>query len=72
MGRKVEDIFCRRTAVCAHITTTTREDLWNCAWMCKEEVANRLGLNNATIARSLAGSFQGAAGDNVLGGRPRG
>jgi multidrug efflux pump subunit AcrB/outer membrane protein TolC len=39
--------------------TDYREDLWQMRIDVKEEVANRMGLSNSSIARQLAGSFHG-------------
>lgn len=43
-----------------YVHTDYREDLWQVRVDVKEEVANRLGLSNATIARQLAGALHGA------------
>ncbi len=39
--------------------TDYREDLWQMRIDVNEEVANRMGLSNSSIARQLAGSFHG-------------
>lgn len=57
-GARIEDIF-HKTAGAIYTHNDYREDLWQLRVDVKEEVANRLGLNNATIARQLAGSFHG-------------
>lgn len=42
-----------------YVHTDYREDLWQVHIDVKEEVANRLGFGNSTIARQLAGAFRG-------------
>ncbi|HWQ52591.1 MAG TPA: efflux RND transporter permease subunit [Bryobacteraceae bacterium] len=58
LGQQVEGIV-NRTPGAVYTHTDFHEDRWQLRIDVKEEVANRLGLSNANIARQLAGSFEG-------------
>ena len=59
LGDRVEDIL-RHTPGATYIHTDWHEDAWQVGVNVREEVANRMGLTNASIAQQLAGSFEGA------------
>jgi len=59
IGAKIEEIL-RRTAGSAYVHNDWREDQYSLRVQVRDEVANRIGLTNASIARQLAGSFEGA------------
>ena len=58
IGDRVRTIL-QNTPGSAYTHTDYREDLWQMRIDVNEEVANRLGLSNSSIARQLAGSFHG-------------
>jgi len=58
IGRQVQNVI-ESTAGAVYTHTDYREDLWQMRIDVKEEIANRLGLSNSSIARQLAGSFHG-------------
>ncbi len=59
LGNQVEDRL-RQVPGATYIHTDWREDAYRLRVNIHEEVANRLGLTNASIARQLAGAFEGA------------
>jgi len=59
LGDKVEDIL-RHTPGATYIHTDWRQDEWQLGVHTREEVANRVGLNDAAIAQQLGGGFEGA------------
>jgi len=59
LGTRVEDIF-RHTPGATYIHSDWHEDEWQVGVNVREEVANRMGLTNATIAQQLAAGFEGA------------
>jgi multidrug efflux pump subunit AcrB/outer membrane protein TolC len=59
LGGRVEDVF-RHTQGATYIHTDWHEDAWQVGVNVREEVANRMGLTNATIAQQLAAGFEGA------------
>jgi multidrug efflux pump subunit AcrB/outer membrane protein TolC len=59
LGDRVEDIL-RHTRGATYIHTDWHEDAWQVGVNVREEVANRLGLTNASIAQQLAGNIEGA------------
>jgi multidrug efflux pump subunit AcrB len=59
LGAQVVRIFAR-TPGAADIRTNFHNDVWDVAVVIDNQVAQRLGLTNASIAGQLAGSFQGA------------
>ena len=59
LGDQVEDVL-RHTPGATYIHTDWHEDAWQMGVEVREEVANRLGLTNASIAQQLAGGFEGA------------
>jgi multidrug efflux pump subunit AcrB/outer membrane protein TolC len=59
LGGQVEDVF-RHTQGATYIHTDWHEDAWQVGVNVREEVANRMGLTNATIAQQLAAGFEGA------------
>jgi len=59
LGNQVEDIL-RHTPGAAYIHTDWHEDAWLVGMNVREEVANRIGLTNASIAQQLAVGFEGA------------
>jgi multidrug efflux pump subunit AcrB len=59
LGNRVEDIF-RHTPGATYIHTDWHEDAWAVGVNVREEVANRIGLTNASIAQQLAVGFEGA------------
>jgi multidrug efflux pump subunit AcrB len=58
LGAQVQDIV-QNTSGAIYTNTDYREDLWQMRIDVKEEIANRLGISNGSIARQLAGSFHG-------------
>ena len=58
VGDQVQAIL-QKTPGATYTHTDYREDLWQMRIDVKEEVANRMGLSNSSIARQLAGSFHG-------------
>ncbi|MEO8658303.1 MAG: efflux RND transporter permease subunit, partial [Bryobacteraceae bacterium] len=58
-GEAIEDVL-HRTAGATYIHTDWHEDAYRLKVDVREEVANRLGLTNGSIARQLAGAFEGA------------
>jgi multidrug efflux pump subunit AcrB/outer membrane protein TolC len=58
VGDRVQALL-QKTPGAMDTHTDYREDLWQMRIHVNEEVANRLGLSNSTIARQLAGSFHG-------------
>ncbi len=58
IGERARDIV-RGIPGAVYTHSDYREDLWQMRIDVNEEVANRLGLSNTTIARQLAGSFHG-------------
>ena len=58
-GAKVADIV-RDTPATLDVHSDWREDAYRLKVNVREEVANRLGFTNATIASQLAGGFEGA------------
>jgi multidrug efflux pump subunit AcrB/outer membrane protein TolC len=59
LGNRIEDQL-RRVPGTTYIHTDWHEDAYRLRVNVREEVANRLGLTNASIARQLAGAFEGA------------
>ena len=59
LGGQVEDIF-RHTLGAIYIHTDWHEDALQMGVNVREEVANRMGLTNASIAQQLAAGFEGA------------
>jgi multidrug efflux pump subunit AcrB/outer membrane protein TolC len=59
LGNRVEDIL-RHTQGATYIHTDWHEDAWQVGVNVREEVANRIGLTNASIAQQLAIGFEGA------------
>jgi multidrug efflux pump subunit AcrB/outer membrane protein TolC len=59
LGNTVEDIF-RHTQGATYIHNDWHEDAWQVGLNVREEVANRMGLTNVTIAQQLAAGFEGA------------
>jgi multidrug efflux pump subunit AcrB/outer membrane protein TolC len=59
LGDRVENVL-RHTPGASYIHTDWHEDAWQVGVNVREEVANRLGLTNASIAQQLAGGFEGA------------
>ena len=59
LGNRVEDVF-RHTPGATYIHTDWHEEAWQVGVNVREEVANRMGLTNATIAQQLAAGFEGA------------
>ena len=58
IGERVQTVL-QNTPGAVYTHTDYREDLWQMRIDVNEEVANRLGLSNGSIARQLAGSFHG-------------
>jgi multidrug efflux pump subunit AcrB/outer membrane protein TolC len=58
IGRRVQTVL-EETAGAVYTNTDYREDLWQTRIDVNDDIANRLGLSNSTIARQLAGSFHG-------------
>jgi multidrug efflux pump subunit AcrB/outer membrane protein TolC len=58
IGDQAQTIL-QNTPGAVYTHTDYREDLWQMRINVKEEVANRMGFSNSTIARQLAGSFSG-------------
>jgi multidrug efflux pump subunit AcrB len=58
LGDRVEEIL-RHTPGASYIHTDWHEDAWQVGMNIRQEVASRLGLTNASIARQLAGGFEG-------------
>jgi multidrug efflux pump subunit AcrB/outer membrane protein TolC len=58
IGEQVKDIV-QSTSGALYTNTDYREDLWQMRIDVKDEIANRLGISNSSIARQLAGSFHG-------------
>jgi multidrug efflux pump subunit AcrB/outer membrane protein TolC len=59
LGGQIEDIF-RHTPGAIYIHTDWHEDALQMGVNVREEVANRMGLTNASIAQQLAAGFEGA------------
>jgi multidrug efflux pump subunit AcrB len=59
LGSRVEDVL-RHTPGATYIHSDWHEDAWQVGLNVREEVANRMGLTNVTIARQLAAGFEGA------------
>jgi multidrug efflux pump subunit AcrB/outer membrane protein TolC len=59
LGRNVEDIL-RAIPGAEYVWNNYRDDAYQLRVQVKEEVANRLGLSNASIAMQLGGQFSGA------------
>jgi multidrug efflux pump subunit AcrB/outer membrane protein TolC len=59
LGKQVEDVF-RHTPGATYVHTDWHEDAWQVGVNVREEVANRMGLTNGTIAQQLAVGFEGA------------
>jgi multidrug efflux pump subunit AcrB/outer membrane protein TolC len=59
LGNQVEDVL-RHTPGATYIHTDWHEDAWQAGLNVREEVANRMGLTNGTIAQQLAAGFEGA------------
>jgi multidrug efflux pump subunit AcrB/outer membrane protein TolC len=59
LGDRVEDVL-RHTQGATYINTDWHEDAPRMNVNVREDVASRLGITNATIARQLAGGFEGA------------
>jgi multidrug efflux pump subunit AcrB/outer membrane protein TolC len=58
IGGQVQDIL-QNTPGAVYTHTDYREDLWQMRINVQDEIANRLGISNSSIARQLAGSFHG-------------
>ncbi len=58
LGDQIKDVF-RHTPGATYIQTDWHEDAPQVGLNVREEVANRMGLTNATIAQQLAGGFEG-------------
>jgi multidrug efflux pump subunit AcrB/outer membrane protein TolC len=59
LGNQAEDVL-RHTQGATYVHTDWHEDAWQVGVNVREEVANRMGLTNATIAQQLAVGFEGA------------
>jgi len=59
LGDQVEQLL-RHSAGAAYIHTDWHEDEWQLKVKLQEEVANRMGLTDATVAGQLGGEFDGA------------
>jgi multidrug efflux pump subunit AcrB/outer membrane protein TolC len=59
LGDQVEEIL-RHTPGATYIHTDWHEDEWQVRVKAREEVANRLGLTDQSIAQQLGGAFEGA------------
>lgn len=59
LGREVEDII-RGIPGAEYVWNNYREDMYHVRVQVNEEIANRLGLNNAAIAMQLGGQLSGA------------
>jgi outer membrane protein TolC len=59
LGDQVEDTL-RHTPGAIYIHTDWHEDEWQMKVNLREEMANRMGLNDANIAQQLGGAFEGA------------
>jgi multidrug efflux pump subunit AcrB len=58
LGNQVKDIV-QNISGSIYTNTDYREDLWQMRIEVKDEIANRLGISNGSIARQLAASFHG-------------
>jgi multidrug efflux pump subunit AcrB/outer membrane protein TolC len=58
IGNEVQDIL-RRTPGATYINSDWHEEVFEAGVHVREEVANRLGLNNQMIAQELAAGFEG-------------
>jgi multidrug efflux pump subunit AcrB len=59
LGNRVEEVF-RHTPGAIYVHTDWHEDAWQVGVKVREQVANRIGLTNASIAQQLAVGFEGA------------
>lgn len=59
IGVSIEQIL-RKTPGSAYVHDDWREDQYSLGVTVNDEIANRIGLSNASIARQLAGGFEGA------------
>ena len=59
LGNRVEEIF-RHTPGATYVHSDWHEDAWQVGVKVREQVANRIGLTNASIAQQLAVDFEGA------------
>jgi multidrug efflux pump subunit AcrB/outer membrane protein TolC len=59
LGNQAEEVL-RHTPWATYVHTDWHEDAWQVGINVREEVANRMGLTNASIAQQLAVGFEGA------------
>jgi len=59
LGNRVEEVF-RHTPGATYVHSDWHEDAWQVGMKVREEVANRIGLTNASISQQLAVGFEGA------------
>lgn len=59
LGNQAEDVL-RHTPGATYIHTDWHEDAWQVGMNVRQDVANRMGLTNATIGQQLAADFEGA------------